>query len=100
VAGKPPRNPRLSWLIETFLRPTVRDILPKIEEAQRTGDLPPSAPILVHCMLIGITSVLSSLGSEIKEIARIETDASDVVDANWKLIDMTVFGRKAWIDRE
>jgi hypothetical protein len=51
-------------------------------------------------MLIGITSVLSSLGSEIKEIARIETDASDVVDANWKLIDMTVFGRKAWIDRE
>ena len=50
-------------------------------------------------MLIGITSVLSSLGSEIKEIARIELDAPDVVDANWKLIDMTVFGRKAWVDR-
>jgi len=40
-------------------------------------------------MLIGIPSVLSSLGSEIKEIARIELDVPDVVDANWKLIDMT-----------
>ena len=49
-------------------------------------------------MLIGITSVLSSLGSEIKEIVRIELDVPDVVDANWKLIDMTVFGRKAWVD--
>jgi hypothetical protein len=36
-------------------------------------------------MLIGITSVLSSLGSEIKEIARIEPGAPDVVDAYWKL---------------
>jgi hypothetical protein len=52
----------------------------------------------VRYMLIGITSVLSSLGSEIKEIARIELDVPDVVDANWKLIDMTVFGRKAWVD--
>jgi hypothetical protein len=43
----------------------------------------------VHYMLIGITSVLSSLGSEIKEIARIELDVPDVVDANWKLVDMT-----------
>jgi len=90
-----PNNPRLSWLIERFLRPALRDILPKIEEAQRTGHLPPSDPILVHYMLIGITSALSSLGSEIKEIARIEPDAPSVVDAYWKLIDMTVFGRKA-----
>jgi hypothetical protein len=100
VARKPPSNPRLSWLIERFLRPAARDILPKIEEAQRKGDLPPSVPILVHYMLIGITSVLSSLGSEIKETARIELDAPDVVDANRTLIDMTVFGRKAWVDRK
>lgn len=98
MARKPPSNPRLSCLIERFLRPAARDILPKLDEAQRTGDVPPSAPILVHYMLIGITSVLSSLGSEIKEIARIELDVPDVVDANWKLIDMTVFGRKAWVD--
>jgi hypothetical protein len=36
---------------------------------------------------------------EIKEIARIEPDAPDVVDAYWKLIDMTMFGRKAWAAR-
>jgi hypothetical protein len=47
-------------------RPALPDTLPKIDDAQRTGDLPPSAPILAHCMPIGITSVLSSLGSEIK----------------------------------
>jgi TetR/AcrR family transcriptional regulator len=94
-----PNNPRLSWIIERFLRPALRDILPKIEEAQRTGDLPPSDPILVHYMLIGMTSVLSSLGSEIKEIARIEPDAPDVVDAYWKLIEMTVFGRSGCVDR-
>ena len=46
-------------------------------------------------MPIGITSVLSSLGSEIQEIARIEPDAPDVVDAYWKLVDMAVFGRQA-----
>jgi hypothetical protein len=46
-------------------------------------------------MLIGITSVLSSLGSEIREIGGIAPDAADVVEAYWQLVDMTVFGRKA-----
>ena len=34
-------------------RPALRDIFPKIEEAQRTGDVPPSEPILVDYTPIG-----------------------------------------------
>jgi hypothetical protein len=72
-------------------RPALRDILPKIEEAQRTGPLLRATPFtsVLSC------PVLSSLGSEIQEIARIEPDAPGVVDAYWKLADMAVFGRQA-----
>jgi AcrR family transcriptional regulator len=91
-----PNNPRLSWIVETFLKPLLARVLPKIKEAQEEADLPPGDPILVNYMLVGITSVLSTLGSEIKEIAHIDPEDPDIVDAYWKLVDITVFGRKLY----
>jgi|HubBroStandDraft_3_1064219.scaffolds.fasta_scaffold99789_2 TetR/AcrR family transcriptional regulator len=91
-----PNNPRLTWLTQTFLAPLVARTLPKIRMAQEVGDLPPGDPVLINYMLIGITSVLSSLGPEIHELSGIDTDDPAVIDAYWAVLDATVFGRKVY----
>ena len=91
-----PNNPRLTWLTQTFLAPVLDRFVPNIRLAQEAGDLPPGDPILVNYMLIGIISVLSSLGPEIRELSGIDTDDPAIVDAYWAIFDATVFGRKVY----
>lgn len=86
-----PDNPRQPWLVETILRPTMQRLLPQIEEAQAGGELPAVNPALVHYMMIGMTSVLSSLRDEIREGAGIVVDDAQVVDEYMDLLDQLVF---------
>jgi AcrR family transcriptional regulator len=86
-----PGNPRLPWLVETILSPTMQRLLPQIHSAQDRGDLPEGNPVLIHYMMIGMTSVLSSLKDEIQQIAGIATDDQKVVDAYLGMIDALVF---------
>ncbi len=86
-----PGNPRLPWLVETILLPTMQRLIPQIEGAQEQGDLPKGSPILVHYMLIGMTSVLSSLKAEIRQAAGIVTEDSEVVEAYLQLLDAAIF---------
>jgi AcrR family transcriptional regulator len=90
-----PRNPRLAWLTKRFLKPLLMSrLLPQISAAQKAGELPNADPILIHYMLIGMISVLSSVGDEIRLVANISPTDPEVVDAYWELIDHAVFGRK------
>ena len=86
-----PNNPRLPWLVRTILQPTMQRVLPEIENAQAAGQLPPGNPALIHYMMIGMTSVLSSLKDEIKESADVATDDPKVIDAYLSMIDAIVF---------
>jgi TetR/AcrR family transcriptional regulator len=86
-----PGNPRLPWLVDTILRPTMQRLIPQIETAQGEGSLPPGDPALIHYMMIGMTAVLSSLKDEIQQIAGIKTDDPKVVDSYLKLVDAIVF---------
>ncbi len=86
-----PGNPRLPWLVKTILLPTMQRVLPEIEGAQAQGLLPPGNPALIHYMMIGMTSVLSSLKDEIQESAGVATDDPKVVDSYLSLIDAVVF---------
>jgi len=92
-----PNNPRLAWLAKTALRPLLDErLLPQIRAAQEAGELPPANPILIHYMLIGMTSVLCSLRDEIRTIGGISPTDPKVEHEYWSLIDETVFaGRKA-----
>src|SRR5882762_4723178 len=52
-----PHNPRLAWLAKTILKPLLNErLLPQIRAAQQAGQFPDANPILIHYMLIGLTS--------------------------------------------
>jgi len=86
-----PGNPRLPWLVKTILHPTMQRVLPEIESAQAQGLLPPGNPALLHYMMIGMTSVLSSLKDEIQESAGVTADDPRVIDSYLAIIDAIVF---------
>jgi len=90
-----PNNPRLAWLAKTILKPLLEDrLLPQIRAAQDAGELPPGNPILIHYMLIGVTSVLCSLRDEIESLAGISTADPKIEHEYWGLIDETFFGHR------
>ena len=88
-----PHNPRLAWLAKYVLSPILNErLLPQIRAAQQAGELPDVVnPILIHYMLIGMTSVLCSLRDEISEISGIEASDPKVEHEYWALIEKTVF---------
>ena len=86
-----PGNPRLPWLVETILMPTMQRLISQIEGAQARQELPAGNPILIHYMLIGITSVLSSFKDEIHQTAGVVTDDPQVVESYLGLIDALIF---------
>ncbi len=86
-----PDSPRLAWLVKNVLSKNVGRVLPQIRAAQKAGDLPAGEPLLVHYMLIGITSVLSSLGPEIRAISGLSPNKPAVVESYWKLVEALVF---------
>ena len=95
-----PHNPRLAWLAKTVLRPLLDErLLPQIRAAQQAGELPPGNPILIHYMLIGMTSVLCSLRDEIRIIGGISATDPKVEHEYWALIDETVFSRRKTANR-
>jgi TetR/AcrR family transcriptional regulator len=87
-----PHNPRLTWLVKNVLSPILNErLLPQIRAAQEAGELPDANPILIHYMLIGMTSVLCSLRDEIAEISGISASDPKVEHEYWGLIEQTVF---------
>jgi TetR/AcrR family transcriptional regulator len=90
-----PQNPRLKWLAKSFLMPLLNDrLLPQIRAAQKAGELPAGNPVLVHYMMIGMTTVLCSLGEEIRTIAGVAPEDSKVANSYWTIIEHAVFSAK------
>jgi TetR/AcrR family transcriptional regulator len=86
-----PGNPRLPWLVNTILLPTMKRLLPQIQLAQRRNELPKGNPVLIHYMMVGMCSVLSSLKDEIRQASGIATEDPRVVEFYLSLIDTFVF---------
>jgi AcrR family transcriptional regulator len=84
-------SPRLAWLLENVLLKTRDRILPQIRAAQADGALIKADPNLLYYMLIGMTSVLSSLKGEMSETIGFSLDNSKAVNRYWKLIEQAVF---------
>ena len=85
-----PGSPRLAWLADTILAPMANRVLPQIRLAQAANDLPAGDAILVHYMMIGMTSALASLGAEITAVTGLVVDQK-VADAYLDLIERVLF---------
>lgn len=93
-------SPRLPLLMDTFLAPVMQRSVSQIEAAQREGDLPLANPILIHYLLIGVTTVLSALGAEIRYNSGMQPEEPTVMEEYWTLIDQLVFKRKLFREPE
>jgi AcrR family transcriptional regulator len=87
-------NPRLKWVAETVLGPLLGRLLPQIIEAQKQGFLPAVDPILFHYMMVGLTATLSEFGPEMQVTSGLSFEDPKVVEAYWRLVDETVFGKE------
>jgi TetR/AcrR family transcriptional regulator len=88
-----PDSPRLAWLARNMLKPTISRIVPQIKGAQKDGALPSGDPVLIYYLLIGVMSVLSSLGGEMRATSDISATSPKVVNEYWTLVDRLIFGR-------
>jgi TetR/AcrR family transcriptional regulator len=84
-------SPRLEWLVENVVSKTRERILPQIRAAQAEGTLLKVDPNLLYYMLIGMTSVLSSLKGEMSATIDFSLDDPKAVSRYWKLVERAVF---------
>src|SRR6476646_6741805 len=88
-------NPRLKWVAETVLAPLLERLIPQIVAAQRQGLLPAVDPILFHYMMVSLTATLSGFGPEMQVTGGISGEDARVIEAYWRLVNETVFGKHA-----
>src|SRR5260370_19677948 len=86
-------NPRLKWVAETVLAPLLGRLMPQIVAAQKKGLLPAVDPILFHYMMVSLTATLSGFGPEMQATCGLSAGNAKVMDAYWRLVDETVFGK-------
>jgi hypothetical protein len=88
-------SPRLKWVAETALAPLLERLIPQIVAAQKRGLLPQVDPILFHYMMVSLTATLSGFGPEMRLTSGLSAENAKVIEAYWRLVDETVFGKRA-----
>src|SRR6266568_9693674 len=88
-------NPRLKWVADAVLAPLLGRLIPQIVAAQKQGLLPAVDPILFHYMMVSLTATLSGFGPEMLVTSGLSAENAKVIEAYWRLVDETVFGRHA-----
>jgi TetR/AcrR family transcriptional regulator len=86
-------SPRLKWVAETVLAPLLERLIPQIVAAQKRGLLPQVDPILFHYMMVSLTATLSGFGPEMRLTSGLSAENAKVIEAYWRLVDETVFGK-------
>lgn len=88
-------SPRLQWLADTVLRPLIDRVLPQIGEAQEEGVLPRVEPIILHYLMISLTSTLSTFGSEMLATNKLSASDPAVIESYWSTVEELLFGIQA-----
>jgi TetR/AcrR family transcriptional regulator len=89
------KSPRLKWVAESVVTPLLGRLIPQIVAAQKQGLLPSVDPILFHYMMVSLTATLSGFGPEMQATSGLSVENAKVVEAYWRLVDETVFGKAA-----
>src|SRR3982074_3889606 len=88
-------NPRLKWVARTVLAPLLGRLIPQIVAAQKQGLLPSVDPILFPYIMVRLTATLSGFGPEMHITSGLSAENAKVIEAYWRLVDETVFGKNA-----
>lgn len=88
-----PGNPRLPWLVSEILQPAMERLMPDIAKAQADGDLPTVNPVLIHYLMVGSITALSSLADEIKQVSGLAVHSPKVIKDYLGLIDAMIFSQ-------
>jgi len=91
-----PGSPRMPWLAERYLKPLMARLLPQIAAAQADSDLPPGDPVLLHYMMIGMTTALSSLGADMAATSGRAPQDPAVVANYWTLLEVVLLNKKLY----
>jgi TetR/AcrR family transcriptional regulator len=84
-------SPRLPWLVKRLLHRTMDRVVPQIREAQADGRVIEGDPVLVYYMLVGMTSVLSSLRGELRlTMPRPPIDEASI-QRYWEIVERAIF---------
>jgi len=78
-------SPRLKWVAETVLAPLLERLIPQIVAAQKQ----------FHYMMVSLTTTLAGFGPEMQVTSALSAKSPKVVEAYWRLVDETVFGKYA-----
>jgi AcrR family transcriptional regulator len=89
-----PDSPRIRWLAENYLKPLVSRLLPQIVAAQADGELPPGDPVLIHYMLVGMATVLTSLGADMAATCGREPRDPALISSYWTLLETVALHKK------
>ncbi|MFP3562686.1 TetR/AcrR family transcriptional regulator [Paraburkholderia sp. SIMBA_030] len=87
-------SPRLQWLADTVLKPLINWLIPQIRAAQDEHALPRVEPILLHYLMISLTSTLSGFGPEMLATSNVSASDPAVVDAYWQMVEALVFRKQ------
>jgi TetR/AcrR family transcriptional regulator len=87
-------SPRLPWLVKRLLHRTMDRVVPQIREAQAQGQLIEGDPVLLYYMLVGMTSVLSSLSGEMRLTLPRPPTGDAAIERYWELVERVVFRKK------
>lgn len=87
-------SPRLQWLADTILKPLINWLIPQIRAAQDEQTLPRVEPILLHYLMISLTSTLSGFGPEMLATSNVSASDPAVVEAYWQMVEALVFSKQ------
>lgn len=87
-------SPRLQWLADTILKPLINWLIPQIRAAQDEQTLPRVEPILLHYLMISLTSTLSGFGPEMLATSNVSASDPAVVEAYWQMVEALVFSNQ------
>jgi len=73
------KSPRLSWLVETHVRPMYDAVCAMVEAAQREGMAPIGRPEHLHYMLIGAASSAYALSAEFELLTGVPANQEALV---------------------
>ena len=85
VASYP--NPRLDWLVETYLKPVFEESVSELKSLQRLGIAPPGDPALLFNMIRASAGGLMALGNELKLTSNLDLSTRSSIEA---LADMII----------
>ena len=74
-------------------------VLPQIGEAQEEGVLPKVEPIILHYLMISLTSTLSTFGSEMLATNKLSASDPAVIESYWSTVEELLFGVRAGAPR-